>query len=295
LLALVLLIFLFVAANASPRVPNEVQPSPETSHPHKQGEVTRWLSEETAFAQQQPPPPAQQPERTPPQQQDSQNISSQSPQPTVIRIEQASKWSDPIVIAALLVAGIYAAILIVYIYQLMEMRKTTQAAQESANVAVQYSATADTNARRQFRAYVHASLARPVDPRTPRAPIAVAIKNFGRTPAYNVRAWMTIAVGPYPLPPNTHLKGPDQNAQFSSMVLAPGDVPMKLGDTIQDLPEERRQQVGTPTETVYVQGEIRYEDGFSKDRWTKYRYVFGGPWGAMWSVDVEGNDSDRDP
>jgi len=46
--------------------------------------------------------------------------------------------------------------------------------------------------------------------------------------------------------------------------------------------------IGTKIGTVYVYGEIRYRDAFGKERYTKYRLMYGGADGGRKGLDAKG-------
>jgi len=128
---------------------------------------------------------------------------------------------------------------------------------------------------RELRAYigvskVYLSLEVPTIPRG-----IVEVENFGRTPAYKVKQWIGIALNPYPptseFPESTH-------TQASVSIISPGVKNTSLVALKKHLPPGVT--VGTPEITVYVFGEITYEDAFKQERKTAYRFIYGGPEGG---------------
>jgi hypothetical protein len=126
----------------------------------------------------------------------------------------------------------------------------------------------------------------------------VAISNFGKTPAYKVRQWIGIAIGPYPLAAEL-TKCPYEGSVsiISPTVQHQGVVPIKK-------PIPPGMTIGTMENTVYVYGQVTYEDAFGHTRNTSYRYIYGGSEGAsvfrndkgvlfgVMKTDVAGNEAD---
>jgi hypothetical protein len=128
---------------------------------------------------------------------------------------------------------------------------------------------------RELRAYigvskVYLSLEVPTLPRG-----IIEVENFGRTPAYKVRQWIRIEINPYPptsvFPEPTH--GPASMSVIPPGVKNTSHVPLSK-------PLPTGVSVGTPALTVYVFGEVTYEDAFRQERKTSYRFIYGGPEGG---------------
>jgi hypothetical protein len=127
----------------------------------------------------------------------------------------------------------------------------------------------------------------------------VEIQNFGKTPAYKVRHWTAIGIQPYP--PNEGLPELPVTAKSSVTTIFPQI--KNLGHVALKKPLPQGITPGTRELTVYVYGRISYEDAFKNDRYSNFRFIFGGEeesvmykdekgklWGAM-RPDVEGNDA----
>jgi hypothetical protein len=114
----------------------------------------------------------------------------------------------------------------------------------------------------------------------------VNIKNFGQTPAYNVRQWIGIAVFPHPLPVKLPER-PDGLPSSVSVVPPSGDhinvVPVKSA-----IPADLQFLLYTPEHTVYVFGRVMYEDIFGGEWTTDYRFFCGGPEGLRTKKDSRG-------
>ncbi len=219
---------------------------------------------------QQPSPPSHQ---TPAQQSSAQQKGKQD----------RNRWLDPIVVVTAAVLVIYLLILIVYARQLTEMRKSADATRDYARIA------ADT-AQRQLRAYVcfESGFVRFTRPDVPEAHLV--FRNFGETPAYDVRTGGVIGYFPYPwdntlppppLNPNVAIIGPNAKLEEHTRM----DPPMH-GVHVAMLP--------SPQNAVWVVGRIEYRDAFGQERHTNHRMFCRGPLGIgtfALTPDAEGNDA----
>jgi len=125
---------------------------------------------------------------------------------------------------------------------------------------------------RQLRAYLGVSkIILALEDQT--LPVAIAeVQNFGNTPAQAVRQWIAIAIHAYPvesLPESTN----PQNASVSTIF--PGIKNVSRAALKIRLPSSTL--LGTPQGTIYVYGRITYEDVFKNERYTNFRFLFGGP------------------
>jgi len=156
-------------------------------------------------------------------------------------------------------------------------------------------------AERQLRAYVCMESAQIIFKRERSPEIHVHIKNFGQTPAYDVRMWIGGAIGQYPAPESP--KPPPEGFQMSTSLLAPGAKPHAMVWRHPEINELLMPFLGTPQVTIYAYGEIAYKDAFGKPHITKYRLLHGGrepvrlmvkdgfPFGFL-KPDTEGNEAD---
>jgi hypothetical protein len=132
----------------------------------------------------------------------------------------------------------------------------------------------DTAIREQ-RAYVCLSHAK-IEFRQERAPeIQVYMKNFGKTPAYDVRWWIHVWIAEYPL--REKLPEPPSTFQTAVSIFAPGGDP-HIMVTRHDppIPEDMMSHVGTEKGTIFVYGKVIYKDAFGNNRFTNYRLTYGG-------------------
>jgi hypothetical protein len=145
--------------------------------------------------------------------------------------------------------------------------------------------------RAQLRAYVsvEAGQISAVPGAVPRA--QVNIKNYGQTPAYKFRLVGAMAGGPSfeGLPPPTG----DPRAILG--VLAPSATFQWFMNAPGVLTQEDYTKLASGLVTLFVYGEVTYEDAFGKPHYLRYRTMFGGAAGvgsnqlaSCW----EGNESD---
>lgn len=143
-----------------------------------------------------------------------------------------------------------------------------QAGQQTEQVIAQMKDTAI----RDLRAYVGVSKIK-LDISDPGQPVGlVEIQNFGRSPAYKVRHWTGISPQPYPL---IATLPPSPATEFSVAVLHPNVPNLGVVALKKRLPNSVA--VGTQQWTIYVYGEVIYEDAFGNQRHTHFRFFFGGP------------------
>jgi hypothetical protein len=144
-----------------------------------------------------------------------------------------------------------------------------QAGQQTERIITQMKDTA----QRELRAYMGISkIFLNLDvPSLPKA--NVETKNFGQTPAYKVRQWVGIMPHEHPLTVPL-IKSPD--AQKGSSTVVPSGIPQSQ---IVGLKKQLPLNItfGPAGVTIYVYGEITYEDIFGVERHTTFRFIYGGP------------------
>jgi hypothetical protein len=100
----------------------------------------------------------------------------------------------------------------------------------------------------------------------------VSLKNFGLTPAYNVKMSFATNFGSFPDPGDLPAPQPT-NATWvfnpSDVSSAPFDLPMPL--TAADI--AGMQNMSRP---LYFYGRITYDDAFNRPHFANFRYAFGG-------------------
>jgi hypothetical protein len=205
----------------------------------------------------------------------------------------------------LVVVGVGQAIL--FFFQLTYMRKGMDdatiaaiAAMESSDTAkIQAGVARDTlrtmqdTAERQLRAYVGVSDSSIHGVETGAPEAIVNFKNFGQTPAYDVRMWIHIWITEHPL--TEVLPEAPEDLPKATSVLYPGSHLSFFMPKEPPVPAEHIHLLGTAEGTIYVYGGITYRDAFDRRRTTKFRLMYGGqepPRDTRLSHDTEGNESD---
>lgn len=178
------------------------------------------------------------------------------------------------------------------------LKKLADETQSNVDALKAQSELLQDSAQRDLRAYLGVANVYLTHADTPIPKGQVAISNFGKTPAYKVRQWIGIAIGPYPLaaelvrcPYNGSVSIISPTVQHQSVVPVKKPIPPEL-------------LIGTLENTVYVYGQVTYEDAFGHTRNTSYRYIYGGSEGAsifrndkgvlfgVMKADVAGNEAD---
>jgi hypothetical protein len=152
---------------------------------------------------------------------------------------------------------------------------------------------------RQLRAYVNIStiefkafrLGEPIS-------AEFKIRNFGQTPAYNVRHWASIWVQPYPFP--GHVPFAPDNGSHPSAPLSPSDdvKGVAIYDPVAGKPTILNQaaidQFKSGTLAAYIVGTIAYDDVFGSHHVTRFCSYSGGEiktWDGGVAIYREGNDA----
>jgi hypothetical protein len=138
-------------------------------------------------------------------------------------------------------------------------------------------------ATKQLRAYVlvdsaHLSFGNTGIPRA-----QVNIKNFGQTPARDLRGWY----GAHRAlrSPRVILQPPTDDIQMGTQVLGPGNEAIFAGD----FPYAVTRIDDPPNAAIYVYGELAYTDAFGNAHTTKYRMFVETSGKASRATDAKGN------
>jgi len=174
------------------------------------------------------------------------------------------------------------------------MRKSGEAASESADVAARSLATLKDTAIRQLRAYVFVDTIDVVNiiPPPPGevlpagawnyqpaiGPMAyIIIKNSGQTPAYDVLTWADIKFLEFP---NTSpLPYGDRNAPglIKTKLTLPAEGKSSKSIKLQQpLTNDEIEKLRATTHAIYVYGDITYKDAFDNQRTSNFRYFING-------------------
>jgi hypothetical protein len=148
------------------------------------------------------------------------------------------------------------------------------------------------SARQQLRAYLLVESAARLGEHTDHPEFLVVVRNFGQTPAYGVRTWISVTPaergGYAPLP------GPEQGlVEASDAALGPGGT-FELAKRYEvDWDPEKFEEFLSGRTTMYVYGEVSYRDAFRRRRYTRFRAMYGAEHfrtGGL-SIAARGNES----
>ena len=184
-------------------------------------------------------------------------------------------------VAAVLVALFMIALTVVTNRQVSVGKLTAEAARAAATLALT-----------QQRAYVHVSAATISFPAPGGPVVALTIRNFGQTPAYDVSWWSAIWIAPYPL--REALPEPGAEFRMSVHALPPGGIAEMRIPKRPPVARDVEHLLGAPEGTIYAYGAIRYTDAHGVKRLTRFRLMHGGPEVALpgrLQPDAEGNEA----
>jgi hypothetical protein len=175
--------------------------------------------------------------------------------------------------------------------QAVILERQTAATEKAAEATARSVELAADTAQRQLRAYVGvcAALLKFQYPKHPEA--QVSIKNFGQTPAHDVRYWIHTWIAPFPL--TDDLPEPDGDFQMSKSLLHPGMESTIVSGEKPPIPKNITPLIGSEMYTVYVYGKITYRDVFGHERSTTYRLKYGGKEGEVRTTTVSGFECGR--
>ncbi|HEX2019057.1 MAG TPA: hypothetical protein VGO17_08985 [Aurantimonas sp.] len=178
-------------------------------------------------------------------------------------------------------------------------RDTVDEARRATAAAVETAAITRQMGQRQLRAYVTLVSAQVVGLNDDQRPmIRLMFSNSGQTSAYKAGGWMRVCTQP-----NVNILGPmlppygitKATVGTTSIFSFP-----KSGDTLflpKSIPEREYLSYAVERGDLYViaYGVFVYEDAFGKERFTNFRYLFGGDYG-FWDTGAMrpatfGNDS----
>jgi hypothetical protein len=166
--------------------------------------------------------------------------------------------------------------LIVIADQTAQTKKAAEAARDSVIEAKNSLSLSRDTAQRQLRAYVCVESAFLKFPERNITEPRVYFKNSGQTPAYNVRGWIHTWFAEYP--PQEVFPVPPHDFVMAKTILGPGTKTTFVAAR-KSVEPQLAEFLGTPQLTLYVYGEVHYNDAFGIDRTTKYRLIHGGPEG----------------
>lgn len=196
-------------------------------------------------------------------------------------------WADWVLWASNSALALAAIIGIAFAYKTVRATKAAaEAARVSADIATATLGEMKETAERQLRAYVCVKSAM-MKFRKPDVPEAqVHFTNCGQTPALKVRGWINTWLGEYPL--KEPLPSAPETLRKGTETLAPGRPSIFVTEPGRPVTQPWLSMLGTRKFTMFVYGEIRYEDIFGKERSTKYRLIHGGIEGVRPVLSKEG-------
>jgi hypothetical protein len=104
--------------------------------------------------------------------------------------------------------------------------------------------------------------------------VHIAIRNFGRTPASNVKFWAVAGVLPFPL--DISLLLAPEGLQMASSVLPPAGMPSIMEVPISPTPDDHERRLNLVSAAIYAWGQVTYVDAFGEDRTTDFRFMCFG-------------------
>jgi hypothetical protein len=144
----------------------------------------------------------------------------------------------------------------------------------------------EKTAQRQLRAYVFVEKAvvTHLDDNEGTPEAIVTIKNFGQTPAYRLVNLTCLALCRYPAP--AHIEIAMEQDVVTGLTartdMGPGHFQTAAvsTDLERSFTKEEMQGLASGECVFYVYGEVRYEDAFGNQQFTRYRLMTGGPAGV---------------
>lgn len=175
------------------------------------------------------------------------------------------------------ITGIEAGLLLITIFFSGWASIAASKAAKAADRAVEITERA---AERQLRAYVMVESANIKKLKIGEIPeVSVTIKNFGQTPAYNVKVWGLPGFQDFPLKGNLPTERPDETDNFVAAPLAP-TVPHTIPLIFKRrMNEETIHALKAGSHAIFVVGQVRYIDAFKVERETDFCLFIGGPIG----------------
>jgi len=146
--------------------------------------------------------------------------------------------------------------------------------------------------RQQLRAYLLIDTAVRLGEHDDHPEFQVVIKNFGQTPAYRVRSW--ISVRPGDREGQGALPGPQPaTAETSDAALAPGGSFSLARRFDKDWDEAGYEDFMSGSLALYLYGEVTYRDAFRRRHYTRFRAMYAAEHFRTGGVSIaaRGNES----
>jgi len=167
-------------------------------------------------------------------------------------------------------------------------KRSADAAKGSAEAAMATIDQMRATAEKTLRAYVcvDSAVVKFPQPDVPEA--QVHLKNCGQTPAYDVRGWIHTWFAEHPL--KEVLPTAPEDFRKGTETLAPGRRSIYVAPRKPPLAPPYIALLGTSKFTLFVYGEVRYRDIFSREQFTRFRLIHGGAEGVRRIPDKHGNE-----
>jgi hypothetical protein len=172
--------------------------------------------------------------------------------------------------------------------QAREMRDSLEITKKSVDAAERTAKIMEDTAERELRAYVCVESSTGADSREdPSWPtFIINLKNFGKTPAFDVVTWMGVSVQDYPA---TKFPSPPDEEPRCRNMLGPECKTNVVGSFRRKCTPEEVAAIIGGTKAIYILGRITYRDAFGKDRVTNCQLVWCGPVKGLQNY-MTGND-----
>ncbi|UTW53265.1 hypothetical protein KFF05_07920 [bacterium SCSIO 12827] len=198
-----------------------------------------------------------------------------------------AKWSFWMMLASFLAAALTGVGVALIWWTLGETRRAANYTEGMLNEAKLTTLAAQAtveetrkNAERQLRAYVMVESANIKKLKIGEIPeVSVTLKNFGQTPAYDVRVWGVPGFQDFPLKGGLPTERPDETDDIVAAPLAPTvpqTIPLIFKRTMN---EETIRALKAGSHAIFVVGQARYIDAFKVERETDFCLFIGGPIG----------------
>jgi hypothetical protein len=135
---------------------------------------------------------------------------------------------------------------------------------------------AKDTAERELRAYVCVESSTGAEAAEDRRwpTFKIEVKNFGKTPAFDVVTWIGVGIQEYPLT-SEFPEPPDEEPQ-SKTILGPECKTTLIGIFRRTPNTSEIEAINSGMGAIYIQGRIEYKDAFDKSRFTTFCLVWRG-------------------
>lgn len=159
-------------------------------------------------------------------------------------------------------------------WQIMLTRRAVEDTTKATQAMLDANEIADRNARRGLRPYVYPSHASFTIDESGEPTAVVTHKNFGQTPALNLRGWTHTWVEGFPL--HGPLPEAPSDLLMGSAVVGPSAVSESVQPHGLPISEVSRQRIEAGTAALYVYGYHTYLDIFGREHFSRFIYFASG-------------------